>query len=419
MPDLLNPDDAVSRILNVIAPLDDERVTLSDALDRVLAAPVVSEIDLPPFANSSMDGFAVRAGDTLGAAADAPRRLSVVMDIPAGSAPAGTIEAGSAARIMTGAPLPQGADAVVPVEDTDQSWRGGDSSPLPGDIAVFRQVRAGDSVRPIGEDIRAGQTLIAAGVVLRPQELGALAAIGCAEVPVVRRPRVAIVSTGDELVEVDQPLAPGKIRDSNSITLAGLIRRCGGEPLRLPIARDTLEDVRARFLTALGLLPDMILSSAGVSVGAFDVVRAVLEELGEIGFWRVNLRPGKPLAFGALGARRVPFFGLPGNPVSAMVTFDVFVRPALLKMSRRSDAVPTVQAVVDEPIRSDGRRSYLRAFLTRQADGWHARLTGTQSSGALMSMVLADGLLIVPEGVTDVPVGATLPVRVLKDISGV
>lgn len=415
MPDLLNPDDAVARILSGIAPIGDESVPLRDALNRILATSITSDIDLPPFANSSMDGFAVRADDTIGASSDAPVRLNVVMDIPAGSFPDHALEQGQAARIMTGAPVPEGATAVIPVENTDQNWRGGESSTTTTEVSLFSSVKTGDSIRLAGEDIARGQIVLNAGTLIRPQELGVLAALGHAQVRVIRRPKVAILSTGDELIPVDQPLTPGKIRDTNAYTLAGLITLYGGEPITIPTAKDTLEDARLRFQEALDRQPDIVLSSAGVSVGAFDVVRTVLDELGEIDFWRVNLRPGKPVAFGSIGASRIPFFGLPGNPVSAMVTFDVFVRPVLLKMTRRADAIPTINATVDEPIRSDGRRSYLRAFLSHKSDGWHARLTGTQSSGALMSMVLADGLLIVPEGMTDVAVGTVLPVRLLKD----
>ena len=395
MPDLLNVDEAVERILSGISVLPDESVPLLEALGRVLAAPIVSEISLPPFANSSMDGFAVRATNTKFATPEQPALLRVTMDIPAGSVPEGNLNPGQSARIMTGAPLPQDADAVVPVEDTDQEWKAGTNPPLPALIGVRKSVRPGDYVRPIGEDIQAGQTVLAAGSVIRAQELGVLAALGQTQVIVKRRPRVVILSSGDELVDVSEPLTPGKIRDVNSYTLYGLISANGGEPIRIPTAKDTLEDVRHRFEEALSHQPDLILSSAGVSVGTFDVVRNVMDELGKIDFWRVNLRPGKPLAYGTLGG--VPFFGLPGNPVSAMVTFDVFVRPTLLKMSGRSYEVPTIEATLREALTSDGRRSYIRVKLARDDGQWFAEPTGTQSSGALMSMVQADGLLVIPE----------------------
>ena len=412
--ELLSVDAATSRILRGIQPLPAETLPLDDALDRVLAADIVSPVDVPPFANSSMDGFAVRAADVSGATGDAPARLDVVMDIPAGTAPTGTVGAGQAARIMTGAPLPDGADAVVPVENTDHVYAQDGQAALPPSVQIRRAVRPGDSVRVAGEDIRTGQRVLGAGTLLRPQELGVLAALGYADVAVVRRPVVAIVSTGDELVAANEPLAPGKIRDSNSYTLAGLVRTYGGIALRLPIARDSVDDVRARFREALAAKPDIIISSAGVSVGTFDVVRTVLAELGQVDFWRINLRPGNPLAYGQLEGVR--FFGLPGNPVSAMVTFDVFVRPMLLRLSQRPDAVPTARARISEALKSDGRRSYLRVTLTRENGNLVATTTGTQSSGALTSMVLADGLLIVPEDVTEVAAGSELEVRLFRPV---
>ena len=411
---LHNIDEATARILTAIHRLPSENVPLIEAFGRVLAEDVSAPVSLPPFANSSMDGYAVHAGDVTNATQDSPAQLRVTMDIPAGAAHTRTLQPGEAARIMTGAPMPDGANAVVPVEQTDQNWRTGTDESLAERVAILSPVRAGDYVRPIGEDVKAGQIILNAGTLLRPAELGALAGVGVAQVPVVRQPRIAIVSTGDELVGVDEPLAPGKIRDSNSYTLYGLVLQYGGIPIRIPTARDTLEDVRRRFHEALDAQPDLIISSAGVSVGVFDVVRAVLDELGKVDFWRVNLRPGKPLAYGNLHG--VPFFGLPGNPVSAMVTFDVFVRPVLLKMLGRTDALPTVQAVMGESLRSDGRRSYLRVTLSQENGHTVARTTGTQSSGALMSMVQADGLLIIPEGVIDVAAGQTFPVRLLRSI---
>lgn len=396
-----------------MARLPAERVTLDEALGRVLADNLTSDVNVPPFANSSMDGFAVRAVDVAAAQTEAPVTLAVVMDIPAGTAPARVLEAGQAARIMTGAPLPDGADAVIPVEDTDHAYAQDGQAPLPPQVQVRRAVAAGAYVRAIGEDIHLEQAVLSAGTVLRPQELGVLAALGQAEASVVRRPVVAIVSTGDELTGPGEPLQRGKIRDSNSTTLAALVRSYGGVPVRLPIARDSVAEVRERFEQALAATPDVILSSAGVSVGTFDVVRTVLAELGQVDFWRINLRPGKPLAFGNL--RGVPFFGLPGNPVSAMVTFDVFVRPVLLRLSGQPDHWPTVRAVMSEPLKGDGRRTYVRVTLKRENDRLIAITTGTQSSGALMSMVLADGLLIVPEDVTEAAPGTEFDVRLFRE----
>jgi molybdopterin molybdotransferase len=241
-----------------------------------------------------------------------------------------------------------------------------------------------------------------------------LAAIGCARVSVIRKPKVVILSSGDELIDVYQPLEPGKIRDTNSYTLAGLIRQAGGLPLRLPIAQDSLESIRTLYRRALEIDPDLIISTAGVSVGTADLVRTVMDELGDIDFWRINMRPGKPLAFGKM--QGVPFFGLPGNPVSTMVTFEVLVRPALAKIAGRRFQPSTVEATLEGDLHSDGRRSYNRVTLERGAEGFSARSTGIQSSGALMSMVLADGLAVIPEGLTVAPAGTVLDVILLRDL---
>jgi molybdopterin molybdotransferase len=381
-----------------------------------LAEDIVSRHDIPPFLNSSMDGYAVRAADVTVAGRDRPVRLPVVMDIPAGQSPARPLNVGEAARIMTGAPLPDGADAVIPVEDTDDRWTPDGAASPPAAVRVYRSVQPGDFTRAPGEDIRAGQIVLRAGAALRPQDIGVLVSLGQVRVPVVRQPRVAILSTGDELVDIDEELGPGQIRNSNSYMLAGLVTSHGGIAIRLGVARDTLDDVRRRFRDALDRQPDLIVSSAGVSVGARDVVRTVIDELGRVDLWRVNLRPGKPLAYGQVGG--VPFFGLPGNPVSVMVTFELFVRPALLRMAGKNpEAVAMTTALTGEAMRSDGRRSYLRVRLVRQGDDWIAYSTGTQSSGALISMVLADGLLIVPEGTLDVPPGTRLRVWLLRDLA--
>lgn len=412
---LLDVDDTLRRILAGIIPLPAEDVPLAEALDRVLAEDVVAELALPPFANSSMDGFAVRAADVAGASQENPVQLTVSMDISAGAAPEGHLHPGEAARIMTGAPLPPGADAVVPVEATDVRWDAGHEEQPPARVGILRAVNPGDYVRPVGEDIQVGQLVIRAGDILRPQEIGVLASLGRVTVPVIRRPRVAILSSGDELVEIDEPLTPGKIRNSNSYVLAGLVTINGGVPIRIPTARDTLDDVRRCFREALAHHPDMIVSSAGVSVGAHDVVRTVLDELGEVKLWRLNLRPGKPLAYGRL--QGIPFFGLPGNPVSAQVTFDVVVRRALLKMGGRPDIVPMAEAVLAEDIPADGRLTYFRVKLERGPDGQLiAHTTGTQSSGAMLSMVLADGLLIVPAGRREARTGERFPVRLLREL---
>ena len=412
MSTLLNVDSALSNILASIKRLPDEIVSLADALDRVIASDIVSPIDLPPFDNSAMDGYAVHVEDSAGVKQNEAVSLPVTMDILAGDAPAEQLARGCAARIMTGAPIPAGATAVIPVEYTDDDWQKGEASPPPAHVKLFRALSHGENIRRAGENIASGKTIIGAGTLIRPAEMGMLAAIGCARFDVIRKPKVVIMSSGDELVDVYQELTPGKIRDSNSYVLAGLIRQAGGIPIRLPIAGDTLDAIRALYRRALAINPDMIISSAGVSVGAADLVKVVMNELGDIDFWRINMRPGKPLAYGTL--QGVPFFGLPGNPVSAMVTFEVLVRPALAKMAGRELQRRTLTATLAQDMSSDGRRSYNRVTLRREGERIIAAATGTQSSGALMSMVLADGLLIIPEGMKLAAAGSALPVLPLR-----
>lgn len=410
MADLLSVDEAVKQILAQIQPLPTEIVHITAAFGQILAEDIYSDLDLPPFPNSSMDGYAIKADDLI----SLPLTLPVVMDIPAGFFPTQVLQSGQAARIMTGAPMPEGADAVVPVEDTDSVWDVGDAALQT--VTIRKGAKRGDNVREIGENIKQGQLLLSAGTQLRPQDIGVLASVGRATVSVAVQPVVAILSTGDELVTADEPLTPGKIRDTNSYALAALVTQHGGIPKVLPIASDDLEAIRKLFQDALALNPALVISSAGVSVGAADYIRTILAELGQVNFWRINIRPGKPLAFGLLNGLngKVPFFGLPGNPVSAMVTFDVCVRPALFKMVGRVDEPETVIAVTEEDFTSDGRRSYLRVKLRREGGRLLAKLTGTQSSGALFSMVLAEGLLIVPEGVMQVRAGEEFMVRLLR-----
>jgi len=405
---LLSVDQARERILSHFQPVTTETLPLAGCANRVLAGDIAAANDLPPFDNSSMDGFAVRAVDIAAAAAASPRSLRVVADIPAGSHPTVSLAPGEAARIMTGAPLPEGADAVVPVEDTDFDNRDA-GTPAPDEVQIFKPVKSGTNRRSRGMDLRAGDIVLKKGHLLKPQELGLLAMLGFANVPVYRKPRVALFSSGDELLPVDAPLEPGKIRDSNSYTLAASIENAGAEVIRLGVARDNHDAVKELLEKAAELRVDLILSSAGVSVGAFDFVKEVVESNGKMDFWRVNMRPGKPLAFGDY--RNIPFIGLPGNPVSAFVGFEVFVRPTLQRMSGLlNGSRPTVRVRCEEQIDSDGRESYLRAqVLPPGEDGIPvARLTGHQGSGNLFSLVQANALLIIPAGVKCVPAGQEL-----------
>ncbi|MFT3895929.1 MAG: molybdopterin molybdotransferase MoeA [Anaerolineales bacterium] len=345
---LLSVDQARERILSQLQPVTTETIKLIDCANRVLAQDIVASDDLPLFDNSSMDGFAVRAEDVMNISDASPQRLRVVADIPAGSSPTVSLEAGQAARIMTGAQVPSGADAVVPVEDTDFDNRDAGSAP-PEYVQILKPVKSGRNVRARGMDIRAGEIVIEKGRRLKPQDLGLLAMLGAANVSVYRKPRIALLSSGDELVSVDAKLEPGKIRDSNSYVMAALIELAYADVIRLGVANDNRASVESLFEKAVEQKVDMILSSAGVSVGAYDFIKEVIESHGKMDFWRVNMRPGKPLAFGEY--RDIPFIGLPGNPVSAFVGFEVFVRPALGRLGGLlNGTIQTVRVRSEEQI---------------------------------------------------------------------
>jgi molybdopterin molybdotransferase len=412
---MIGVDEALDYILGHIRPLDSRLISLVDALDRVLADDVVSEVSIPPFANSAMDGYAVRSEDVTGASDESPIRLKVVGEVPAGAVPDCTVAPGTAVRIMTGAPVPPGSDAVVPFESTSEGRTGGEG-PSADQVMIYRPVGRGDNVRNAGEDIRRGQKVLSAGHGLRPQDIGILAAMGFPQVKVFRRPRVAVLATGDELVDVDEPITPGKIRNSNEYTKIGLVKRYGGVPIPLGIARDTTEDLTAKIRKGLAQNVDLLLTSAGVSVGDFDMVKNVLAAEGEMHFWQVAIKPGKPLAFGVVG--RVPLLGLPGNPVAAMVAFEVFARPAILKLGGHTHLEkPSVQAIVDEDIHNSGRRHFMRAQVRREGDSYHVTTRGSgvqvQGSGILSSLVWANGLVIVPEEVTFIEAGSLADVWML------
>ncbi|MCJ7661217.1 MAG: molybdopterin molybdotransferase MoeA [Anaerolineales bacterium] len=402
MSTLLSVDEAKRKILGNFTVLETETSPINTVYGRTLAENIVSGMDLPLFPNSSMDGYTVRSIDVEGATHDKPQTLIVVDDIPAGKVSQLTIEEGQASRIMTGAPIPAGADAVIPIEDTDQFNLGRQSEPLPLEIKVIRSIRKGDYIRQKGEDIQSGEIILSSGKRIRPQEVGLLAMLGITEIPVVRQPRIAIMSTGDELVPIDMPLQAGQIHDSNTYTLHAQIVRDGGDPIHAGIASDLESAVFDGLANAVSSEVDLILSTAGVSVGAFDFVKSVVEQNGYVEFWRVNMRPGKPLTFGYF--QGIPFIGLPGNPVSAFVSYEIFVRPAIFRMSGIENADQLIlQVRLIDPIESDGRESYLRAFVKRQEDQWIARLTGHQGSGNLRSLIQANALLVIPSGVKSLP----------------
>jgi molybdopterin molybdotransferase len=421
---MLTVEQALERVLSAFQPLESERVNILDALDRVLAEDVRAGEDIPPLANSSMDGYAVLAANIASASPDQPTRLRVVGEIAAGYMPDTAATSGTAMRIMTGAPLPAGADAVVKVEDTESKdeW-----------VNIHVQVPPGNYVRPAGEDVHQGELVLPKSTLLRPQEIGMLARLGHEQVLVHRRPRVAILATGDEVVEIDQPLAPGKIRNANSYSNAAQVLEHGGEPLLLGIARDSVDDLTAKIRAGLAQGVDLFLTSGGVSMGNFDLVKDVLAAEGEIAFWRVRMKPGKPLAFGHLkippcpsgasppqaggneGGQTIPILGLPGNPVSVMVSFEMFARPALWKMLGRTDlARRTLQAtLVDEIAHKDERRHYVRARVEARDGEIRAHLTGEQGSGILSSMVKANALAVIPEEWDHAPAGAQVQVMML------
>ncbi len=399
--------EALALVLAETPVLGSETVALGEALGRVLAEPVLSTRVLPPADNSAMDGYAVRAADCAGASERAPIWLPVAFELPAGAAQVPRLEAGSAARILTGAPLPAGSDSVVRQEDAVRDGRR---------VAIRVEPEKGEHVRLAGEDVERGERVLEAGARLGAAQIGMLASLGRSIVAVHQRARVAILSGGDELVEPDGDIAGGRIVSSNSWSIAAHCRELGAEPVYLGIARDVPEDIERRLRA--GLAADVIVSSAGVSVGDRDFVRDVLEKLGcRLHFWGVKMKPGYPLAFGRVGedVRGPLVFGLPGNPVSAMMTFEQFVRPALLRMrgARRLHR-PLVSARVAEALhKKPGRLHFVRVTLAREGDAIIAQSTGNQSSGVLKSMIRAQGILIFDADASELAVGATATVQVL------
>ncbi len=395
--------EALDRILASIHPLPLEKVGLFNALGRVLGEDVRSGRNIPPKDNSGMDGFALRASETSGASREHPVTLKVIEDVPAGRLPSRKVGAGEAVRIMTGAPIPEGADAVVKVEDTEGSGN---------EVRIFVAAETGQDIRRAGEDVLEGERVLSAGSVIRPAEIGMLAALSRSFIFVHQKPLVAVIATGDELADIDEPLPPGRIVNSNSYALSAQVRECGGVPLQIEIARDTKEDLTAKFQAARRA--DAIISSGGVSVGDYDFVKDVIEEIGAgMHFWKVAMRPGRPLAYGMIGGK--PLFGLPGNPVSSMVSFEQFVRPALLKMAGHQNLFrKCVRATLLEDVtKRAGFRYFLRARVQIENGRYTAATTGGQGSGILKSMVLANGLLVLPEDLTLVKKGETVTVQLI------
>ncbi len=411
---MISVEQALEKILSQVNILEPEEKHILDCLGQVLAENVYSDIDIPPMANASMDGYAVIAQDTRTGGPNNPVVLSVIGELAAGALPQVSIKRGEAIRIMTGAPIPEGADAVVKFEDTDEAERkpGGVK---PTRVAIMTEVKSGTNIRPAGEDISKGSIALSEGTILHPAAIGVLASTGRVSVKVIRRPVVAVIATGDELVEPGQTLPPGHIYNSNAYGLAALVRRYGGIPKILGIAKDTKKDLEAK--VRQGLNADLVLTSGGVSHGDYDVVKDILATMGEITFWTVRMKPGKPLAFGKLKAngKEIPHLGLPGYPVSSMVVFEVLARPTLLKMmGRRQLDKPSLWAIAEHDIvNKDDRRLFARAVLTRQQDQFFVKLVGSQMSGVLSTLAQANALAIVPENVPKINKGGKVEVMVL------
>ena len=397
--------DAQRTVLEGTIPLGLEKVSLLEALGRVLGEDIIAERDNPPWDNSAMDGFALRWEDIKQEhAITKPVELKVIEDVPAGTVATKTVGPGEAIRIMTGAPVPKGADTVVKVEETESS---GDA------VRIFKALERGANVRPQGEDVKKGDTIIAKGTQIRPAEAGMLAILAKSFVLVYQKPRVAILSTGDELADLDERFDEDKIINSNSYGIAAGVQEAGGIPILLGIAKDQPAALKGKI--AHGLNADILVLSGGVSMGDYDFTKAVFKDLGaEMNFWKLAIRPGQPLAFGKIQGKLA--FGLPGNPVSSMVTFEQLVRPAMLKMGgHRSYGRPVVQAVFQEKFsKRNDRRHFLRGILSRQNGVLTVRTTGDQGSGILTSMVKANGLIDVPEEVERLNPGDTVSVQVLS-----
>ena len=403
---MISVEEALKIILAAIRRMGTEQVQLSNSLGRILSEEISSPLDHPPWDTSAMDGYAVRWNDTGGASRDSARTLKIIEEIPAGRMPQKKVQPGETSKIMTGAPMPEGADAVVKVEETE---RGDDQ------VRIFEAAEKGDFIRKKGEAIRTGDLILKQGIRIRPAEVAMMASIGKSVIPVYQQPRVAILSTGDELSELDEPRGANKIFNSNGYGLTAQVIEAGGSPINLGIAKDTKKELTEKLRG--GLHADFIIASGGVSMGDYDFVQEVLKDLGaEMKFWKVSMKPGAPLAFGVISGK--PAFGLPGNPVSAMVSFEQFVRPALLMASGRTEIFrPIIQATLEEEVRKHpGRRHFMRAIASVQNGEYRVRTTGDQDSHILLSLVKANALMILPETGDRHKAGEKVAVQLLSDL---
>jgi molybdopterin molybdotransferase len=391
---MLSVTEAQNLILKEFSALPFQEIKIQHSLGRILAEPIKADLDFPLFHNSSMDGIAVIAEDTLKASPHAPVELELVGTIPAGSSSEQTLQSGQAVQIMTGAPLPPGANAIIPVEKTNLDF----SQPLTKrTVAIQSSTKAGDYIRQQGEYYQKGQILLEAGRKIRPQDIALFATVGQPEVKVNSIPKVGLLTTGDELIPPDKALTPGKIRESNSFMLTALLNEIGAEVFASGIIPDSEHAVQDAIQKLANQHVDLILTSGGVSMGAFDVVREVLEDQGEVKLWKVNMRPGKPLTFGKFN--NIPFVGLAGNPVSAFVGFKIFVQPALEKLIGLETPSNTITAFLSQDVQSDGRESYIPGNLSFGKEKYEINPAQNQSSGNLYSLVPANSLIILPVGV--------------------
>lgn len=400
---MISVEDALNQILEVIIPLGREKISILDSIGRVIGEDIYANRNIPPKDNSAMDGYAVRWEDTCGASISRPVILKVIEDIPAGTIPRKNIGTGESSRIMTGAPIPVEANAIVRVEDTEKDGQR---------VKVFVEAKEGQNIRSAGEDVKEGELIISQGDVIRPAEIGMLAALGRSFISVYQRPLVAVVATGDELVDIDENPTSWQIISSNSYSIAAQIVDCGAIPLQIGIAKDKRDDLVLKFKAAMRA--DIIVSSGGVSIGDYDLVKDVMREVGnQMKFWQVAMRPGKPLAFGSMDG--IPVFGLPGNPVSSMVSFEQFVRPSILKMMGHKNLFrKVIWATVNEDIaKRKGTKHFIRAYIEYGHGKFTVTSTGEQGSGILKSMVKANGLIILPEHRTSVKKGDEVTVLLI------
>lgn len=417
---MISVEQALEKILGNISVLGEEERPILDSLGQVLAEDIYSKIDVPPKDNSALDGYAVRSSDIIGASSKNPHVLKVIDMIVAGGTPKKVLTPGTAIRIMTGAPTPEGADCVIGFEDTDEPKRISASNEIPSEIGILKEIESGDNIRKAGESIRKGDLVLSSGTIIRPSEIGVFASMGRPVVKVIRRPVIAILATGDELTSLGEPLSEGKIYNSNSYSIAAQVIREGGIPKLLGIALDNEASVVNKISQALEA--DLLITIGGVSMGDYDVVKDVLSKQGKIVFWKVRTKPGKPLAFGTIkrsgkgtDLKDMPHLGLAGNAVSSMINYELFVRPAILKMMGKTNlAKPSVEAVIEDSIsNNDGRRIFARVVVSKRNDQYFAKLTGPQGSGILTSMTSANGLAIVPENISKANKGDKLQVMML------